>query len=53
MFLLKAKEVSDQWKINGGAIDLHMYRMERVNLNTALKERILNQEARANLTDQK
>ena len=51
--LEKAKEASDKWKTNGGAIDLHMYRMERVNVNTALKNRNLNQEARADLMDQK
>jgi hypothetical protein len=30
-----------------------MYRMERVNVNNALKDRNLNQEAKADLIDQK
>ncbi len=51
--LQKAKEASEQWKRNGGVIDLHMYRMERVNVNNALKGRNLNQEARVDLMDQK
>jgi hypothetical protein len=51
--LQKAKEASEQWKTNGGAIDLHMYRMERVNVNNSLKSRNLNQEARVDLMDQK
>ena len=49
----KAKEAVEQWKTNGGAIDLHMYRMERVNVNAALKDRNLNHDTRADLIEQK
>jgi hypothetical protein len=40
----KSKEALGHLKTNGGAIDLHTYRMERVNINAALKDRNLPQD---------
>ncbi len=37
--LEKVKTTVEQWKTNEGSFDLSMYRMEKVNLNVALKAR--------------
>jgi hypothetical protein len=51
--LEKAKTTAEQWKTNGGSIDLSMYRLEKVHVNVALKARHIDEETRNDLMEQK
>ncbi len=51
--LEKAKTSTEQWRTNGGSVDLSMYGMEKVHVNAALKARHLDQETRNDLMEQK